>query len=182
MIRYDTIYRYRIDISIFSIYRSITRRSLSSRRTFARPSGGHVTSSRQNSSFLRHRSSGFPLQWRHDHLVPNFRFVPSVPNKHFQYYYYYYYNVTFHSKIIRTSRVNNRSWVLRTFVHNFLSNLIPNDSQHDCAKTLYWSRHWKEVPRDRLVDVAQWKKVGLWPANFPWPALYLQLIGNHLYG
>jgi len=37
--------------------------------------------------------------------------------------------------------------------------------------TLYW-----------LVSVAQWKNVGLWPAAFLWPALDLQLMGNHLYG
>jgi len=28
---------------------------------------------------------------------------------------------------------------------------------------------------------AQWKNVGLWPADFPWPAPDLQLMGNHLY-
>ena len=33
-----------------------------------------------------------------------------------------------------------------------------------------------------LIGVAQWKNVGLWPANFRWPALDLQLMGNHLYG
>ena len=28
-------------------------------------------------------------------------------------------------------------------------------------------------------DVAQWSNVGLWPANFPCPALDLQLMGDH---
>ena len=27
--------------------------------------------------------------------------------------------------------------------------------------------------------VAQWQNVGLWPANFPCPALDLQLMGDH---
>jgi len=27
--------------------------------------------------------------------------------------------------------------------------------------------------------VAQWQNVGLWPANFPGPALDLQLMGDH---
>jgi len=27
--------------------------------------------------------------------------------------------------------------------------------------------------------VAQWENVGLWPANFPCPALDLQLMGDH---
>jgi len=27
--------------------------------------------------------------------------------------------------------------------------------------------------------VAQWQNVGLWPANFPCPALNLQLMGDH---
>jgi len=32
----------------------------------------------------------------------------------------------------------------------------------------------------RLVGgVAQWWNVGLWPANFPCPALDLQLMGDH---
>ena len=38
------------------------------------------------------------------------------------------------------------------------------------------------TPWQTLVVVAQWKNVGLWPAAFHWPALDLQLMGNHLYG
>jgi len=30
--------------------------------------------------------------------------------------------------------------------------------------------------------VAQWQNVGLWPANFPCPALGLQLMGDYLCG
>ena len=30
--------------------------------------------------------------------------------------------------------------------------------------------------------VAQWENVGLWPANFPCPALDLQLMGDHYCG
>ena len=31
----------------------------------------------------------------------------------------------------------------------------------------------------RVGGVAQWYNVGLWPANFPYPALDLQLMGDH---
>jgi len=31
----------------------------------------------------------------------------------------------------------------------------------------------------KVGGVAQWQNVGLWPANFPCPALDLQLMGDH---
>jgi len=35
------------------------------------------------------------------------------------------------------------------------------------------------VQQIRVGGVAQWQNVGLWPANFPCPALDLQLMGDH---
>ena len=34
-------------------------------------------------------------------------------------------------------------------------------------------------PPPMVGGVAQWYNVGLWPANFPCPALDLQLMGDH---
>ena len=50
---------------------------------------------------------------------------------------------------------------------------------------LIWPTMYSKLGNEAMLTVsgvAQWKNVGLWPANFPWPAPDLQLMGNHLQG
>jgi len=47
------------------------------------------------------------------------------------------------------------------------------------SKLVYSSLLFLDNYLTLVGGVAQWKNVGLWPANFPCPALDLQLMGDH---